>query len=41
MTQETRNMKLISQHDLNGFSNGGAGVALRQLGSKAASTSWR
>ncbi len=30
-TQEIKNMKLISHHDLNGFGNGGEGVALQQL----------
>ena len=29
--QEIKNMKLISHHDLNGFGNGGEGVALQQL----------
>lgn len=32
MTQETKNMELISHHNLNGFSNGGEGVAFQQLG---------
>jgi hypothetical protein len=30
-TQEIKNLKLISHHDLNGFGNGGEGVALQQL----------
>jgi hypothetical protein len=29
--QEIKNMKLIAHHDLNGFGNGGEGVALQQL----------
>src|SRR5262252_7975032 len=29
--QEIKNMKLVSHHDLNGFGNGGEGVALQQL----------
>jgi hypothetical protein len=29
--QELKNMKLISHHDLNGYGNGGEGVALQQL----------
>jgi hypothetical protein len=31
VAQEARNINLISHHDLNGFSNGGEGVALQQL----------
>ena len=30
-TQEIKNMKLISHHDLSGFGNGGEGIALQQL----------
>ena len=29
--QEIKNMKLVSHHDLDGFGNGGEGVALQQL----------
>ena len=30
-TQEIKNLKLVSHHDLNGFGNIGEGVALQQL----------